>query len=505
MRESDQRWSRCIYLVFLAVAAGGIAGGCAVGPRFQRPPSPPVENYLSDAEKTGRTPSEATGADIESGAAAIPFRWWELFGSSDVNELVTQSIAHSPTLDEQQAVLRQAQDSLRAGYSVYLPNVTGTLTASRERALPVALAQAAPASVFSVFSIAGTVSYLMDVFGGSRRQVEVLSAQASASANSYRAAYLSLTGNVVDTAIARSAYQAQIEAASNIVAAAGDALGLLGAQVQSGVSAETARLAVESQVAQARALLAPLQTRADQAAHLQSVLAGRLPSMGAGGVPPLASYSLPALPSLGVPSELVRRRPDVRVAEDRLHVASAQIGVATAGLFPSITLSAGLGNEATTWKSLGDTAGRFWSGGVDVQLPFFTGGRAWYARKAAVDAYQAMLADYRQVVLVAFQQVADTLRALENDGEVVSARRRDRDDTLATYDAQRASEEAGMSDGVAVAQAYIQYQTAEGAFDSARAVQLQDALALYVALGGGWWDAADGSDVEAESMRSSRP
>jgi outer membrane protein TolC len=183
---------------------------------------------------------------------------------------------------------------------------------------------------------------------------------------------------------------------------------------------------------------------------------------------------------------LVRQRPDIRAAEANLHRASAEIGVATADLFPTLSLSGSLGNNTAAWTDVGRSAGTFWSGSGAIEIPIFQGGRSIYSRRAAIHAYQAAQASYRQVVLSAFQQVADVLRAVEHDSQGVSTQRLIVELAQSTYAIAQANASAGLIDGLALMSADIALKQAEYALDAALAVRLQDAVALYVALGGGW-------------------
>jgi NodT family efflux transporter outer membrane factor (OMF) lipoprotein len=304
-----------------------------------------------------------------------------------------------------------------------------------------------------------------------------------------RATYLALTANVVNTSVARAAYRAEIAATHAIIDAAAARVELAEAQYAAGTVPYVSVLSLKTELASLRASLPPLEFRAEQAGHLLAVLVGRMPAEWTPPELALADFALPAELPLSLPSALVRQRPDILLAEARLHIASAQIGVATAELLPSLTLSGTLGNNAVLWSELRNPNGRFWSAGADLSVPVFQGGQAWYGRQAAIDAYQAACADYQQVVLSAFQQVADTLRALDHDAELV----RDSAEGLAAARTALALTDAnyraGLADYLALMTATGQSQAAEISYLAAVAQRLQDSVALYVALGGGWWTA----------------
>ena len=304
------------------------------------------------------------------------------------------------------------------------------------------------------------------------------------------AAYLSMTANIVNTSIARAGYRAEIAATQSLIAAAAEQVELAQIQAKAGTMPYAAALSLQSQLSGLQASLAPLEFRADQADHLLAVLVGHAP---AEWTPPdlaLSDFSLPEDLPLSLPSELVRQRPDILAAEARLHAASAEIGVATAALFPSLTLNGSLGTSTNQWSELGEQQGRFWSSNGALSVPVFQGGSAWYGRKAAIDAYQAAQADYRQVVLNGLQQVADALRALQHDAEALRA---ESDSAVAARESLKltqANYRAGLADYLAVLTATNQLQTAQIGYVAAVAQRLQDTVALFVALGGGWWNAS---------------
>ncbi|MYM76278.1 efflux transporter outer membrane subunit, partial [Duganella sp. FT134W] len=241
------------------------------------------------------------------------------------------------SLQAAEASLRQSQASLRAGAGVFYPQLDLSLSAQRQRQSPLRAAGAG-AGVYNLVTLSVAVSYALDVFGGQRRAVEALAAQADAQHAALQGAYLTLSGNVVNSLIARAAYRAQIEATSRFIARQQDQLAIAEARATAGIAPYTDVLAVRSQLAASRALLPPLLHKQDQADHLLASLSGVSPGQWRAPVLELAALALPAQLPLSLPSELVRQRPDVLAAEARLHGASAAIGVATAALLPSLRL-----------------------------------------------------------------------------------------------------------------------------------------------------------------------
>jgi NodT family efflux transporter outer membrane factor (OMF) lipoprotein len=473
-------------------AFGGVLSvllaSCAVGPNFVRPTAPTVEGYLPAGSGSATANADDTAQRFIAGEP-VAADWWKLFHVADLDATVSEALKRNQTLAAASSSLRQSEDALRAGNGVFFPNVSADAGASRQLYSPLKIGEKAPGSIFNLFTVSGTVGYLVDVFGGARRQTEALRAQVDVERNAAVAAYLTLTANVVNTSIARAAYRAEVAATRAGVEAASEQLKLTEVQAAAGTIPYAVVLGQRSQLAALQASLAPLELRADQADHLLAVLVGRSPAEWSPPDIALADFALPTDLPVSVPSALVRQRPDVLEAEGELHVASAQIGVATAALFPTLTLNGSLGNNALTWNSLGQKAGNGWSSGADLSVPVFQGGTTWYTRKAAIDAYHAALADYHQTVLTAFQQVADSLRALDHDAESVSATDSAARAARTLLDLSRANYQAGLSDYLAVLTATSNYETAQLAYLAAAGQRLQDTVALFVALGGGWWNA----------------
>jgi NodT family efflux transporter outer membrane factor (OMF) lipoprotein len=413
--------------------------------------------------------------------------WWKLFGSPELDALVRQAIANNPTLEAAQANLLQSRHKLRAGYGVFFPQVGAELDATRQRLVPANEGLATPPKVFDLITLGGTVSYALDVFGGERRMVEGLRAQVDYQRYLTQAAYLSLCTNVVNAGIARAGYQSEAVVTQEMIALQEQQLRTTEAAIRAGTTAYAAVLAVRGALATSRASLASLQQKISQSEDLLASLEGVVP---AGAMLPtlrLAALSLPAGVPVTIPSELARQRPDILMSEALLHAANANIGVATAALFPSVSLGATYGGAAATLGALPDPAGRFWSIGPSVSIPVFQGGSLWYQRKAAIDAHRAAEAVYRQTVLDAFAQVADALHAIEHDAEVLDAEVEAQRAARETLALARVSYQAGLL-------AYLDVWTADVALHEvtveylqAVAIRHQDTVALFAALGGGWW------------------
>jgi NodT family efflux transporter outer membrane factor (OMF) lipoprotein len=309
-----------------------------------------------------------------------------------------------------------------------------------------------------------------------------------------RAAYLALSANVVDTVIARAAYAAEIRATAQLIELQNQQLRLAEAQVHAGAAPYSNVLAIRSLIAADQALLAPLRQRVSQSEHLLAALEGTIPSKADLPEIDLASLFLPVELPVSLPSDLVRQRPDILSAEAQLHAASAGIGVATAAMFPSFSLSGAYGAAGPNLGRLSAASARFWSIGPSATIPVFQGGTLWYGRKAAIDAFQQSQAGYRQAVLVAFEQVADSLNALEHDAEALQAQVDARRDAAEALSLLQANYRAGLVAFSEVLAADVQFHDETIAYLQAVAQRHQDTVALFAALGGGWWNGRSPAD-----------
>ncbi|APR39258.1 efflux transporter outer membrane subunit [Paraburkholderia sp. SOS3] len=470
--------------IVATVAALSIAG-CAVGPDFSRPPAPRVDQFVNGAAPA-TTLAAAGATQVFRPGAPVRNDWWTLFGCRAIDVAVDETLTGNQTLAAAQATLRRSEHELRAGAGIFFPQVDAQFSASRQRFAPLRSGIDVPSSIFNLFTLSATVSYALDIWGGERRQVEALAAQTEAQRYAVAAAYLTLSANVVNTMIARAAYRDEIAATEEMVALVGQQIDITNAQVIAGASAYSAVVTLENERATLEASVPALAQKEAQADDLLALLAGQFPSEWHAPPVSLADIAVPADLPQTLPSTLVRRRPDILQAEAALHVASANVGVATAALFPNITLSASGGFDNTSMHSLTDSSGRVWSIGAGIVAPLFQGGTLWHQRKAALAAFDESNAGYRQTVLAAFAQVADTLRALEHDAAALDAQTRAVDAAGEALRLLKTGYEAGTVGYLEILIADRQYHEARIAWLQASAQRLQDTVALYAALGGGW-------------------
>lgn len=475
-------------LVFLLVGAGLVA--CAVGPDFISPSAPQNVAYLKNGLPKETLTADGRSQSLLSGTMSDS-RWWEMFKADSLNTIVDEALKQNASLQASEANLRQSQDLLRAGYGIFFPQVSARLGASRNSIAPIQSGLPNSGSIFNLSTASANVSYVLDVFGGERRQVEALRAQVDFQKYSTDAAYLILSANVVNTSIARAAYLEQIKSTEELIALEKDQLKVAQAQVTGGTAAYATVLSIQTLIASNEASIAPLRQRVSQAEHLLAVLEGVDPSHVNLSDITLESLTLPSDIPVSLPSELVRARPDILAAEAQMHVASADVGVATANMYPSISLNAGYGVANNSFASLSGSSQQFWTIGPSINIPIFAGGSLYYAKQAAIDAYQQTQAIYRQTVLAAFSQVADCLTALEHDAQALQGQSDARRYAADALKLQQVSYNAGLVDYLSVLVADVQYHQASIAYLQALAQRYQDTVALYVALGGGWKVAED--------------
>lgn len=465
--------------------------GCTVGPDFVRPEPPQVERYTSGSQPDATIAADGQTQRFEEGARIVS-DWWRLFNSAKLDAVIKEAFVNNPNLQAAQASLRQSQDNLRAGYGVFYPQVDAGLDATRQKLSQARLGgSAANSTIFNLYTLTSTVSYALDIFGGERRTVEGLQAQVDFQRYSVAGTYMALSGNIVNTVIARAAYLEEMKATGQIIDLLKEQNTITEIQAQAGTVPYSNVLSIRSQLASAEATLPPLRQKVSQADHLLATLAGHAPAEWTSPQMDMEDITLPADLPVTVPSQLVRQRPDILTAEAQLHGASADIGVATAALYPSFTLNGSYGLENTSFGNLFKNTSSIWSLGPNITAPLFHGGTLRSKRSAAIEGYNQALANYRQTVLGAFAQVADTLRALEHDAEALQAQSQALSAAQEALRLVQANYQAGIANYLQVLVADNQYYQARIGYLQAQAQRLQDTVALFVALGGGWWNAEE--------------
>jgi NodT family efflux transporter outer membrane factor (OMF) lipoprotein len=469
-----------------------LLSGCTVGPDFVRPKTPSIDHYNHGHDPSETVPVEGKSQRFEQGIGPVA-NWWNLFNSKQLDAAVAEGFANNPSLEAAQASLRQSNDNLQAGYGIFYPQINAGFGVSRQKNSPASIGSPAPSSIFNLVTLSASVSYPLDLFGAEHRAIENLQSQVDLQRSTVLGAYLALSGNIVNTAIAMAAYRDEIKYTEQLIALQKEQIAITEKQTQAGTVSYEAVLSLRSQLAALEAALPPLRQRLSQSEHLLATLAGHAPSEWTPSEVSMAELSLPGKLPLSLPSELVRQRPDILVAEAQLHGASANIGVATAAQFPSFTLNGTFGQSAASMNGLFGSNAGFWSLGADIAAPLFNGGTLASRKQAAIDAYQQSLSLYRQTVLGAFAQVADTVRALEHDAETMQAESHSVEASEESLHLTQINYQAGTINYLQVLAADIQYHQAKLGYLQAQAQRLQDTTALFVALGGGWWNVTDAS------------
>jgi NodT family efflux transporter outer membrane factor (OMF) lipoprotein len=496
------------------VAAGAVlAAGCAVGPNFHNPEAPANAGYAPEP-----LPESSSSADIHGGEVQhfipgrdIPFQWWELFECPVLNSLIERAFKSNPTVVAAQAALAQAQELVYAQQGFYFPSLGATYQAERHKIAGNLTNDQAPgvqgngdnllaplqtpgvppytAPLYYNFQTAElTVGFVPDVFGGNRRQVESLAAQTEMQRFALEATYITLASNVAAAAIQEASLRAQIRATQGIIAADEKALQILRDQFRLGQAMRIDVAAQETALAQAKATLPPLQLQFEQGRDLIRALAGNLPNQEVAETFELDALHLPPELPVSLPSKIIEQRPDVRAAEAALHAANAQVGVALAAMLPQFPITGSYGGNADQFSWMFRHGGPFWNLVGDVTQPLFQGGTLLHRKRAANEALKQAAAQYQSAVITAYQNVADTLHASLSDADTLAASVDAERAAKVTYDLTLRQMQVGYVNTLILLSAEAAYDQALLSRIQAQAARYTDSVALFQALGGGWWN-----------------
>lgn len=472
-----------------AAAAFGCAlalAGCASGPDFQPPAAPAASNYTVGpiADRTASAPMPLGAAQRLDPAAQINERWWRSLGSPKLDSVVERAQRNSPTLASARATLAQARElhAARAGSSLY-PQAEAGVSAQRQRSSPATFGSSGDGQEFGVYNASIAVSYQLDLAGGNRRALEALAARADYRQYELDAARLALSGNVAATAITQARLADQIASTEHMVIAHEEQLQLAVQRVRLGHAPLNEALAVQTLLERTRADLHLLRKDYQHNRHLLATLAGTEP--GEGGLPEftLDDFIVPPVLPLVLPSELVRRRPDIRGAEALLKAANAEYGVAVAAAYPQVTLSANAGSQALSTAALFGSGSAIWGVVAQLTQPLFKPGLA-AEKRAALAAFDAAAANYRSVVLDSLRGVADVLRSVEQDAHALQSQTTSAAAAHASLRLAQQRHVLGAASYLEVLDAFREAQQSSLALADAQARRLQDTVSLYVALGG---------------------
>jgi NodT family efflux transporter outer membrane factor (OMF) lipoprotein len=482
-------------LALTGLVAGSLAllGGCAVGPDFKRPAAPEAGDYGSTTLATTAV-NDVAGGEAQHLVPGLDIsgQWWTLFHCQPLNDLIDRALKANPDVKAAQAALLVAREQVLAQRGAYLPSVDAALSASRQKTSEdLSPTTASGALYFSLYTAQLSVSYVPDVFGLNRRTVEALTAHAEEARFTLAATHLTLTSNLALAAVQEASLRGQITATRELITINTDTLRVLRNQYAAGQAGRLDVAAQESQLAGVEATLPPLLKQLAQQRHVLVALSGSLPDKEIPESFELSQMQLPQELPLSLPSQLVDQRPDVRQAEENLHAASAQIGVAVANRLPNITLSGNVGSNAVGPSQIFAAGTEFWDLGAGLTQPIFHGGTLLHQERAARAAYEQAAQSYRSTVLTAFQNVADTLTALTQDAEALKAATAAERSAGTTLELTRKQQEAGYANYLALLNAEQAYQQSLLVLIQARANRYADTAALIQALGGGWWNRPD--------------
>jgi NodT family efflux transporter outer membrane factor (OMF) lipoprotein len=507
---SRDRDARSAAPALIALVCAAVAGGCAVGPRYQKPLAPEDAAYAPAPLPEASASAPVRGGDVQRfiNGRDLPFEWWQMFRSPALDALVAQAFKGNPTVTAAQAALAQAQELVRAQRGFFYPTVGAGFQAERVKVAgnntqssslgiqangnnlgqPV---QPAVPLYYHFYTAQLSVGFVPDVFGANRRQVESLAAQSDAQRFALEATYVTLASNVVAAAIQEASARAQLAATRQIIAADEKSLAVLRDQFRLGFAMRVDVAAQEAALAQAQALLPPLQTELEQTRDLIRALIGNLPNQEAPQTFEFDALELPPELPLSLPAKIIEQRPDVRAAEAQLHAANAQVGVAVAAMLPQFSITGTVGGNADEIPWLFRGGGSFWTLIGGVTQPVFEGGTLLHTKRAADAALKQAAAQYQSAVIAAYQNVADTLHASLSDADLLAGAVETETASKVAYDLTRRQMDLGYVNTLALLSAETTYEQALLVRVQAQAARYGDTIALFQALGGGWWNRKD--------------
>jgi NodT family efflux transporter outer membrane factor (OMF) lipoprotein len=475
------------------VASTSLLASCAVGPDFGVPAAPDVDRYTAEplALHTSSTDAPTGQPQHFLPGHDIPQQWWVLFKSPGLNALVEQALKNNPSLQSAIATLRAAKESVYAQEGKYFPLAQYNFNPVRELNSPVispTLSSVPPLNPFNLYTNQVFVSYTFDAWGLNRRTVESLKALADTQGFQVEAAYLTLTSSIALAAINEAALRGQIAATEQMISINTKMLDILHKQFETGFANRNDVALQEAALAQVKATLPPLRKALQQNRDLIAALTGAYPSQQPRETFTLDKLELPRDLPVSLPSQLIEQRPDIRASQEQLHSASALIGVATANMLPSFTISANPGYQNIVLAGLLSSTNAFWTLSGNATQTVFDGGTLLHTLRGAHGTYDAAAWSYRSTVIGAVQNVADSLRAIQNDADLLKAARDFERAAKISFDLAQQQMQTGYANILILLTAQQTYLQAVIQVVLARAARLSDTVALFQALGGGWWN-----------------
>jgi NodT family efflux transporter outer membrane factor (OMF) lipoprotein len=490
MSNQSVRWLKT---TASALAVTALLTSCAVGPDFKAPAAPEVGGYTKEPLQTHTSSTDAPTGRPERLELGRDFSqdWWRLFRSPALNTLIAQALQNNPSLQSTISTLRAAKEAVYAQQGHYFPLVQANFNPTHQlqsTAISPVLSSVPQPNPFDLYTAQVQVSYTFDVWGLNRRTVEQLQAMADNQRFQIEAAYLSLTANVVVAAINEASLRGQIDATNEEIKINTKMLDILKRQLQSGYANRNDVALQEAALAQVEATLPPLRKALQIQRDALAALLGAYPSQEPREIFKLADLHLPDDLPVSLPSQLIQQRPDIRAAQETLHAASADVGVAMANMLPNFTISANVGYISTTLASLINPANAFWVIAGNATQTVFDGGTLLHTLRGAEANYDAAAWGYRSTVVGAVQNVADSLRAIQDDADALKAARDFERAAKVSFDLAQQQMQTGYANILILLTAQQTYLQAVIQVVQARAARLTDAAALYQALGGGWWN-----------------
>jgi len=480
-------------LHFLLLLSAGVLNACAVGPDFKQPDAPQVSGFTEKPvpEKLASVPNVPGGSPQEFAKEAdIPAQWWALYQSPELDALIKKALTQNPNLGAADAALRAAQENVNAQIGgQYFPAIGLGANGGRQQTPNAAFGLPGNGdSIYNLYNASVNVTYKLDVFGGARRTVESARAQAEYQQFQLEGAYLSLTSNLVTSAIREAAIRAQLQATAEILKAQQNLADVTEKQLQIGTVSKVDVTSQKALVANTQVDLINYEKNLSIIRNQLAVYTGEFPSNANIAGFNLSNLTLPEKLPLSLPSSLVRQRPDVRAAEALLKSTNALVGVATANLLPQVNLTGAIGSEALTTGALFGPGAALWSVAGGVFQPLFQGGQLLAQRRGAMANYEQAVYQYQATVLNAFQEVADALRALDTGARALQSASDAERYAYETLDLVQQQYKLGTQSYLAVLYYQSQYQQAKIKSIQAQATRFSDTAALFAALGGGWWN-----------------
>jgi NodT family efflux transporter outer membrane factor (OMF) lipoprotein len=461
-----------------------VLSACSVGPDFKKPEMVTPTSFTRNGQMD-------TSPSTSQSPKGVDAQWWKAYGSDEINQLVDLALKNNPNIESASANLRVAQANVRAQQGLFFPSISAGYGVSRQKTGPILQPSINPPadgvvdSIYNLHTAGFTVGFAPDIWGGNRRQVESLKALGNAQSYQLAALQTTIANNVVATAIQEASLREQVKAVRDLAQASREQLEHARRLRAAGYSSSVDLAVQESLFAQATAQVPTLEKSREQSLNLLAVLCGKMPNEQL-LLPSIDKIRFPSpLPNV-VPSAFVEQRPDVKIAEEYVRAANAQIGVAIANLLPQISLTGNIGSVATLFGDLSNSANSAWALAGGISQPIFQGGTLFARKRAAEAGIDSAIGQYKSTVLGAFQNVADTLYAIDADGKYYKTALDNEKANQQIFEQSDRQVKAGYLSEAGMLLTKQTYLQARINSLQAYATYLGDTTALYQALGGGW-------------------